>query len=120
LVALAEFVSAGGAEAGLDIVGGEGAAGVAAGLAGMAAAEPGVEESAAGVMGSAGAAVAGAVVEAGVLGSGLEPPHAATPSAAAANPKILSRNVISIGFPPVNFEMRVPLDSRVTAVRPHD
>ena len=69
---------------------------------------PGAEVSAAGVMvvpaGSAGVVV---VVVAGVAGSGAEPPQAATPSAAAANPKILSRSVISIAFPPSQFELRV-------------
>ncbi|HMI86784.1 MAG TPA: hypothetical protein VK550_21975 [Polyangiaceae bacterium] len=102
------------AGAGDAIVGGEGAAGAVAGDAGIA----GVEVSAAGVIGAAGAGVAG-VVEAGVLGSGADPPQAATPNAAAANPKILFLSVISIAFPPSLFRMRVPFDSRVSALRPH-
>jgi hypothetical protein len=77
---------------------------------------PGAEVSAAGVIGAAGV-VAGVVV-AGVLGSGDDPPQAATPSAAAANPKILFLSVISIAFLQAYFELRVALDSRVGAPRP--
>ena len=90
--------AAGAAAAGDDIVGGfaAGAAGVS-GAAGVA----GVEVSAAGVIGVAAAGGGGAV---GVAGSGADPPQAATPSAAAANPKILSRSVISIAIPPVDFD----------------
>ena len=98
VVAVDEEGDEGDAGAGLAIVGAEGAAGAAAGD-GVA----GVEVSAAGVIGAAGGGVA-AVGDAGVLGSGFEPPQAATPSAAAANPKILFLSVISIAILQVFFE----------------
>jgi molybdopterin converting factor subunit 1 len=79
------------------MVAGDGVAG-APGAAGVA--DPGalcVEVSAAGVIGVAGAAIGVVLVLVGVAGSGADPPQAATPSAAVANPKIFSRSVISIG-----------------------
>jgi hypothetical protein len=90
-------VSAGGA--------GEAGAAAAAGVAGVAGAAGDAGLLAAGFEGLAVPAAAGAAVEglapvAGEVGWGADPPHAATPSAVAAKPKILFRSVISIALPP--------------------
>jgi hypothetical protein len=81
-------------------------AGVAAGMlaagvvevAGVVAAA-GVAAGAAGISVAAAAAGAGdALAGVGETAGGVDPPHAATPSAAAANPKIRFRSVISLMF----------------------
>jgi hypothetical protein len=97
------------------------AAGAAAGVAaGMAAGVAGVL--AAVSVGLAAAPPAGATalpLDAGEVAAGVEPPHAATPRAAAANPKIRFRRVMSIAW----FSLRwcpfiAPLATRILRALP--
>jgi len=90
-------VSAGeaGAAAAAGVAGGAGVAGVA-GVAALLAAGSAVVVVAA----AAGDPADGLEPVVGAVGSGADPPHAATPSAVTAKPKILFRSVISIALPP--------------------